>query len=108
MNLGVSIKLIRRGKSLNQYQLAEKCGISQTSLSQIETGAKRPSQRTINELCRVLEVPESVIYILGMQEGDIPESKKKVYAMIFPSIKDLAMQIVSDDYTEMVTRNIAV
>lgn len=101
MNIGIAIRSIRRQLGITQYELAGKCSISQTSLSQIENGIKRPSTRTIKKVCEVLEVPESVIYILGMQETDVPVSRKSVYDMLFPSIRSMALQIVSSDHREL-------
>ncbi|WP_276132662.1 helix-turn-helix domain-containing protein [Polluticoccus soli] len=102
MNIGIAIRSIRRQLGITQYELAEKCNISQTSLSQIENGIKRPSNRTIKKVCEVLEIPESVIYILGMQETDVPVSRKSVYDMLFPSIKSMALQIVSSEHRQLV------
>jgi transcriptional regulator with XRE-family HTH domain len=102
MNIGYAIKSIRRQLDITQYDLAEKCGISQTSLSQIENCIKRPSNRTIKKICEVLEIPESVIYIIGMQDTDVPSSRKDVYDMIFPSIRNLALQIVSNEHKHFI------
>ncbi len=101
MNLGYAIRSVRKQVGITQYELAERCNISQTSLSQIENSVKRPSTRTIKRVCEVLEVPESVIYILGMQETDVPTSKKGVYDMLFPSIRNLALQIVGNEHKQM-------
>ncbi|RYE20826.1 MAG: XRE family transcriptional regulator [Sphingobacteriales bacterium] len=98
MNIGIAIKSIRRQIGITQHELADRCGISQTSLSQIENCVKRPSHRTIKSICEVLEVPESIVYILGMQDTDVPESRKGVYDMLFPSIKSMALQIVSAEH----------
>ncbi len=103
MNIGLAIKAIRKKLSITQYELAERCELSQTSLSQIETGVKRPSQRTINKVCTVLDIPESVIYIVAMQEADVPPSKKGVYELVYPSIKSLALQMVSSEHLALVT-----
>jgi XRE family transcriptional regulator, regulator of sulfur utilization len=102
MNVGIAIRSIRRKIGITQYELAERCNISQTSLSQIENGIKRPSTRTIKKVCEVLEVPESVIYILGMQETDVPSSRRGVYDMLFPSIKSMALQIVGSEHKDYV------
>lgn len=102
MNIGSAIKSIRRKLSITQYELAEKCELSQTSLSQIETGVKRPSQRTINKVCNVLDIPESILYIVAMQEADVPPSKKGVYELVYPSIKSLALQMVSSEHMGLV------
>jgi transcriptional regulator with XRE-family HTH domain len=102
MNIGFAIRSIRKQLDITQYELADKCSISQTSLSQIENGVKRPSARTIKKVCTVLDLPESIIYILGMQDTDVPDSKKSVYDMLFPSIKNLALQIVGAEHKELV------
>lgn len=102
MNIGYAIKSIRRQLCITQYELAQKCEISQTSLSQIENGVKRPSNKTIKKICQVLELPESVIYIIGMQDTDVPMSRREVYDMIFPSIRNLALQIVSNEHKHLV------
>ena len=103
MNIGSAIKSIRKKLAITQYELAEKCDLSQTSLSQIETGIKRPSQRTITKVCSVLDSPESIIYIVAMQETDVPASKRGVYELVYPSIKSLALQMVSSEHLELVT-----
>lgn len=103
MNIGSAIKSIRKKLSITQYELADRCDLSQTSLSQIETGIKRPSQRTISKVCTVLDIPESIIYIVAMQESDVPASKRGVYELVYPSIKSLALQMVSSEHLDLVT-----
>jgi transcriptional regulator with XRE-family HTH domain len=103
MNIGSAIKSIRKKLSITQYELAEKCDLSQTSLSQIETGIKRPSQRTIAKVCTVLDIPESIIYIVAMQESDVPPSKRGVYELVYPSIKSLALQMVSSEHINLIS-----
>lgn len=102
MNLGVAIRSVRRQLGITQQELAEKSGISQTSLSQIENAVKRPSNKTIQSICNVLEVPEAVLYILAMQDTDVPTNKKNVYDMLFPSIKNLALQIVGSENRQII------
>lgn len=106
MNIGSAIKSIRKKLCITQYELAEKCQLSQTSLSQIETGVKRPSQKTISKICTVLDIPESIIYIVAMQEADVPASKKGVYELVYPSIKSLALQMVSSKHLNLVGADI--
>lgn len=102
MNLGVAIKSVRKQLGITQQELAEKSGISQTSLSQIENAVKRPSNKTIQSICGVLEIPEAVVYILAMQDTDVPMNKKNVYDMLFPSIKNLALQIVGNENRQII------
>jgi transcriptional regulator with XRE-family HTH domain len=94
MELGIAIRKIRKHIGLSQGELSQMCAISQTALSQIESGTKYPSERTIKKLCKVLGIPESLIYILGMNDKDVPPSKAKVYQMAFPLIQELTWQMI--------------
>jgi XRE family transcriptional regulator, regulator of sulfur utilization len=100
MNIGKAIKIIRKKASLTQGDLARKCSISQTSLSQIENGVKKPRAKTFNSLCQVLDVPESVIYILALEDKDVPPHRKMVYELLFPSITAMALQIAGPQYMD--------
>ena len=105
MNIGSAIKSIRKKLGIPQWDLAEKCGLSQTSLSQIENNQKRPSPKTVAKLCSVLEIPESIIYIVAMEDVDVPDSKKRAYQLIYPSIKNLAMQMVNPEHRSLIDEN---
>ncbi len=103
MDFGKAIMLIRKQVGLKQYELAEACGISQTSLSLIETGTKRPSERTIKKICTACDIPDSVLYILCMQDTDIPENKKEIYGLVYPSIRNLALQMIDARDKKIIT-----
>lgn len=56
------LKAIREGKGLSQLELSLVSGISQTAISQMETGKKSPTLATFLRLCDALEIsPESVL-----------------------------------------------
>lgn len=57
INVGNIIKDIRIKKGIMLKEVAEKCGISSSMLSQIEKGNANPSLNTIREIARVLDVP---------------------------------------------------
>jgi XRE family transcriptional regulator, regulator of sulfur utilization len=97
MKEGTAIKMIRKRQALSQVELAQRCNISQTSLSQIENNLKRPRGKTLKKLCEVMEVPESMVYILGLEETDVPQSKLHLYNMLYPTIINMACQIVGED-----------
>ncbi len=97
MNEGNSIRLIRKKLGLTQQEMAGKCQLSQTALSQIENGLKRPSLKTLKKICSSLEIPEALIYILGMENTDVPESKKEIYEHLYPSIKQMALRIIGGE-----------
>lgn len=55
-NIGQKIKCERLKKSLKQYELAEKAGISNTYLSDIEIGRTSPSLKTLDKIAKALEI----------------------------------------------------
>lgn len=94
MNIGKAIKQVRIHYGLSQIELSSKTGISQTSISQIESGAKNPSRRSVKVICKALEIPEAILYVLGMENLDVPNSKKNIYEQLYPAMKDFAIQLI--------------
>lgn len=76
MNIGKSIKNIRKMKKLTQKQCAENFYLSQSHLSEIEKGKHLPSTRTILNLCKFLKVSPARLYI-GAFEIDDYDNKKQ-------------------------------
>lgn len=97
MNLGNAIKAVRKKMGVSQLDLALMCDMSQTYLSQIETEAKRPGGKTLKKICDALQIPEGIIYVLAMDDIHIPEKRKRVYGMLFPMIRELALQMVTTE-----------
>lgn len=94
MNIGNAIKEIRKKAGMTQGTLSEATGISQTSLSKIEASGTVPSEKNLKKIAEVLGVPPSLIYILGMEETDVPEHKLESYKILFPALTKLALQMV--------------
>lgn len=92
MNIGTAIKKIRLEKKLSQGELAKAIEISQTSLSQIEKGLKRPSSKTLDKICKIFDVPETIIHLYALEESDIPKSKKELYKALYPSLEVMLKQ----------------
>jgi transcriptional regulator with XRE-family HTH domain len=103
MHPGQGIRSIRRKLNVPQNELARKCGISQTSLSLIETGVKRPGKKTMGKICEVFDIPESIIYIMAMQETDVTPAKADMYRLLYPSMVSLALQIITPGSVETVS-----
>jgi len=87
MNIGKAIRELRKEKGLNQTEFAHATGLTQTSLSQIESGAKKPNTGTMKKICDFFGVPEAVIYILATEISDIPQHKQDLYVKMFPNLK---------------------
>lgn len=59
-NIGQKVKYERLKKSLKQYEVAKKAGISNTYLSDIEVGRTSPSLKTLDKIAKALEVDRKV------------------------------------------------
>ena len=94
MNIGNAIQTIRKSKGISQLELSEKIDISQAALSQIESGLKKPGEKTLDKICLILETPKSLLYVLSIDDNDVPENRKVIYEKLFPEIKKSILTIV--------------
>ncbi|MGJ1366013.1 helix-turn-helix domain-containing protein [Sphingobacterium spiritivorum] len=69
MNIGDRIRFIRTSNKLNQADFADRIGIKQSPLSQIEHGKILPSLETLNEIRRVFNISLDWL-ITGIEEGE--------------------------------------
>lgn len=97
MKIGKAIKQFRKEKKLSQVELADSCGITQTSLSQIEADITKPTQKNLDGICSALGIPELLLYISSIDESDVPERKKEAFHTLFPIVKDMMTNILKDD-----------
>lgn len=88
MNVGVSIRKIRKERTpqLNQMEFAKLIGITQTYLSQIETGAKTPNISVLETISKEFQIPLAIIFWLGIQEDDILEHKREYFRFLKPTV----------------------
>lgn len=95
MNIGKAIVKLRKAKKLSQGDLAKICKISQTSLSQIEKGYKKPRTTTLKKISKALDIPETIIHFSGLEISDIPKSKKYLFKELYPVVEKLIEQLVA-------------
>ena len=94
MNIGNAIRQVRQHFGVSQVEMSDRTGISQTSISQIESGTKNPSKRTIQKICEAFEIPEAVLYVMGMEDSDVPDTRKGAFKELYPAMKDFAIQMI--------------
>jgi repressor LexA len=70
--LGRRLKAARMRLGLTQTELAERAGVKQNSISEIERGRRRPSRTTLRALSVALDVPEGVLVGEGA-DHDAPQ-----------------------------------
>jgi len=70
MNIGQSIKVLRKEKGITQKGLSELCGLSQTSLSAIEKDYSFPSKDNLTKICKALGISKAYLLFSCLEESD--------------------------------------
>src|SRR5580658_4758855 len=87
MNLGNTIKNIRKHKGFSQGEFAIICGITQTYLSQIENNLKDPNLSVLKTIAEKLSVPLPILFFLSLNEADVQPEKRELFKDIDPLVK---------------------
>jgi transcriptional regulator with XRE-family HTH domain len=89
MDLGITIKNIRKQKKQTQSEFAISCGITQTYLSQIESNQREPNLSTLKLISNGLNVPLPILFFLSLDKEDVQQNKREAFEIIGPSVKSL-------------------
>jgi len=95
MDLGSTIKNLRKQRKQTQQEFATRCGITQTYLSQIENNLKDPNIGILEEISSQLKVPLPLLFFISMTDSDIPEAKRKDFLTIAPALKSFINELFS-------------
>jgi XRE family transcriptional regulator, regulator of sulfur utilization len=87
MDTGTTIKRLRKKKGFQQNKLAEKSGISQTYLAQIENGSRPATIETLEKICKILNVPLPILSFLSLDINSVDSKKREAYSRIEPAIR---------------------
>ena len=72
-DIGSFIRSQREAAQVSVRQLAEKAGVSNPYLSQIERGLRKPSAEVLNQIAKALRVSAEVLYVrAGILEPSEP------------------------------------
>lgn len=89
MNIGKAIKELRGDICLSQKDYASRIGVTQSYLSQIENGQKKPSMELIEVISEDLGKPLAILLWFSLDESDVSDEKVEVFKVIKPSIDQL-------------------
>jgi transcriptional regulator with XRE-family HTH domain len=104
-DIGSFIKAQREAAQVSVRQLAEKAGVSNPYLSQIERGLRKPSAEVLNQIAKALRVSAEVLYVqAGILE---PSESSEVRDVIITdtAITERQKQVLLDIYTSFVQQN---
>lgn len=93
MNIGTALLKARKDNGLRQGQVALRVGVSQTYLSQIETGKKIPSVEVIDTLAKEYGMPFPIMLWHSLTEKDVRKGKLEIYRKLKPTIDNLINDI---------------
>src|SRR3984885_782765 len=104
-DIGSFIRSQREAAQVSVRQLAEKAGVSNPYLSQIERGLRKPSAEVLNQIAKALRVSAEVLYVrAGILE---PSEANAVRDAIVTdmAITERQKQVLLDIYTSFVQQN---
>lgn len=104
-DIGSFIRTQREAAQVSVRQLAEKAGVSNPYLSQIERGLRKPSADVLNQIAKALRVSAEVLYIrAGILE---PSETNQVRDAIITdmAINERQKQVLLDIYTSFCQQN---
>ena len=89
MQQGPLVKKLRIFKKLSQQVLADKVGIKQPYLSEIERSTKTMSVDTLHKMCNALDVSVGTFTLLSLENNDFKanELNKELFDSIKPDIR---------------------
>jgi transcriptional regulator with XRE-family HTH domain len=107
-DIGSFIRTQREAAQVSVRQLAEKAGVSNPYLSQIERGLRKPSAEVLNQIAKALRVSAEVLYVQAgilepSQTGEVRDA-----IVLDKAITERQKQILLDIYMSFVQQNEAV
>jgi transcriptional regulator with XRE-family HTH domain len=93
MDIGRSIKQLRKHHCISQLDFAKHVGISQTFLSLVESGKRDCSIHFLESIAKGLDIPLPVLFWFSIEAKDIPDDKKEHFEFLKPSIDALIKSI---------------
>jgi transcriptional regulator with XRE-family HTH domain len=104
-DIGSFIKAQREAAQVSVRQLAEKAGVSNPYLSQIERGLRKPSADVLKQIAKALRVSAEVLYVqAGILEPSEPSEVCDVI-VTDTAITEGQKQVLLDIYTSFVQQN---
>ena len=104
-DIGSFIRSQREAAQVSVRQLAEKAGVSNPYLSQIERGLRKPSAEVLNQIAKALRVSAEVLYVrAGILEPSEPsEVRDAIISDV--TITERQKQVLLDIYTSFCQQN---
>jgi transcriptional regulator with XRE-family HTH domain len=104
-DIGGFIRAQREAAQVSVRQLAEKAGVSNPYLSQIERGLRKPSADVLSQIAKALRLSAEVLYVrAGILEPSEP-SEVRDAVIADNAISERQKQVLLDIYTSFCQQN---
>jgi transcriptional regulator with XRE-family HTH domain len=104
-DIGSFIRAQREAAQVSVRQLAEKAGVSNPYLSQIERGLRKPSAEVLNQIAKALRVSAEVLYVqAGILEPGEPNAVRDAIVTDM-AINERQKQVLLDIYASFIQQN---
>jgi transcriptional regulator with XRE-family HTH domain len=104
-DIGSFIRAQREAAQVSVRQLAEKAGVSNPYLSQIERGLRKPSAEVLNQIAKALRVSAEVLYVqAGILEPSVSNAVRDAI-IIDTAITERQKQVLLDIYSSFCQQN---
>jgi transcriptional regulator with XRE-family HTH domain len=104
-DIGSFIRAQREAAQVSVRQLAEKAGVSNPYLSQIERGLRKPSADVLNQIAKALRVSAEVLYIRAGILEPTEASEVRDAIVTDTAISERQKQVLLDIYTSFCQQN---
>ncbi|BBZ35451.1 helix-turn-helix domain-containing protein [Mycolicibacterium confluentis] len=104
-DIGSFIRAQREAAQVSVRQLAEKAGVSNPYLSQIERGLRKPSAEVLNQIAKALRVSAEVLYVQAgiLEPGQGNAVRDAIVVDI--AITERQKQVLLDIYNSFLQQN---
>lgn len=86
MNYGKMIYTLRVNRmKQRQNEFAESIGITQSYLSGIENGNKKPTTDLLEKIASHVNLPMPILFWFSITEKDVPKEKKEYFVSLKPT-----------------------
>lgn len=94
MNIGKTIRTRRRAIHMTQFECARIADISQTYLSQVESGKKKATIDTLESIAKALNYYSLELLMLhAVDRKDVPEDRRELFDLLEEPLKAMIKQM---------------
>ena len=104
-DLGSFIKSQREAAQVSVRQLAERAGVSNPYLSQIERGLRKPSAEVLSQIAKALRLSAEVLYVRAgiLEPGEVSQVNDAIVGDV--SITERQKRVLLDIYSSFRLQN---